>query len=138
MKKRATQQPNLQEIMQAVSMLVKQVNQLSSESAKAAKAAPKAAELTKAELTKAAKAAPKAAELTKAELTKAAKSLQIIVYSEKAYAIVGESKPFKSQISEAGGRFNGYLNVNGKKAPGWLFSRKSHDKTELQKLIKSF
>ena len=95
--------------------------------AKAAKAA--AAKAAKAAPAKAAKAAPaKAAKAAAAKAAKAAPAdvnkIKIVKYSDKAYAIIGETKPFKEILKGLNCRFNGFLTVNNVKQPGWIFSTK--------------
>ena len=97
--------------------------------AKAAKAAP--AKAAKAAPAKAAKAAAKAAKAAPAKAAKAAKAapadvnkITIVKYSDKAYAIIGETKPFKDILKGLNCRFNGFLTVNDVKEAGWIFSAK--------------
>lgn len=49
--------------------------------------------------------------------------LNIIDYSEKAFAVVGDTKPVKDKLSDLGGSFNARL----KCGPGWIFSKKRLD-----------
>jgi guanyl-specific ribonuclease Sa len=60
--------------------------------------------------------------------------LKLIKYSDKAVAIIGETKPVKDILIQAGGRFNRWLKVNGETVPGWIFSAKREK--ELSALIK--
>jgi hypothetical protein len=53
--------------------------------------------------------------------------LRLIKYSDKAYALFGETKPLRNQLKEIGGKFNPYLKENGEKSPGWIFSAKKLD-----------
>lgn len=46
--------------------------------------------------------------------------LQLIDYSEKAVAIIGNTRDYVTKLKELGGRFNGKL----KCGPGWIFSKK--------------
>jgi len=46
--------------------------------------------------------------------------IQIIDYSEKAIAVVGDTKPIKDQLKEIGGKFNFRLSCGA----GWIFSKK--------------
>jgi hypothetical protein len=55
--------------------------------------------------------------------------IQIIEYSEKAIAVIGETKPIKDQLKEIGGKFNFRLSCG----PGWIFSKKQL--AEVQKLL---
>ena len=48
-----------------------------------------------------------------------AKGLQIINYSEKAIAIVGETRAIKETLKNLGGRFNSHLSCGA----GWIFSK---------------
>ena len=48
-----------------------------------------------------------------------AKGLQIIEYSEKAIAIVGETRAIKETLKNLGGRFNSHLSCGA----GWIFSK---------------
>ena len=52
-----------------------------------------------------------------------AKGLQIIDYSEKAIAIVGETKAIKETLKTLGGRFNSHLSCGA----GWIFSKAKED-----------
>lgn len=46
--------------------------------------------------------------------------LQLIRYSEKSFAIIGETKAVKDQLKGLGCKFNGALTINGNKQAGWL------------------
>ena len=48
-----------------------------------------------------------------------AKGIQVIDYSEKAIAIVGETKAIKETLKTLGGRFNAHLTCGA----GWIFSK---------------
>lgn len=45
--------------------------------------------------------------------------LELIDYSEKSFAIIGDTKPIKKTLSDLGGSFNGRLSCG----PGWIFSK---------------
>jgi hypothetical protein len=45
--------------------------------------------------------------------------IQIIDYSEKAIAVIGETRPIKDKLKELGGRFNFKLTCG----PGWIFKK---------------
>ena len=51
--------------------------------------------------------------------TTEAKGLQIIDYSEKAIAVVGDTKAIKETLKTLGGRFNSHLSCGA----GWIFSK---------------
>lgn len=49
--------------------------------------------------------------------------LKLIDYSEKAFAIIGETKPIKETLSDLGGSYNRRLSCG----PGWIFSKSRID-----------
>lgn len=55
--------------------------------------------------------------------------LQLIDYSEKALAVIGDTKAVKEQLKQLGGRFNPRLSCGA----GWIFSKKKEN--ELKALI---
>lgn len=46
--------------------------------------------------------------------------VNIVDYSEKAFAVIGQTKPIKDELRGLGGKFN----ANLKCGPGWIFSKK--------------
>ena len=42
-------------------------------------------------------------------------------YSEKSFAVYGETKQFKDTLKALGGRFNRYLKIDGDSKIGWIF-----------------
>lgn len=65
---------------------------------------------------------PKQNKTNKMETIKA-KGLQIINYSEKAIAVVGETRAIKETLKNLGGRFNSHLSCGA----GWIFSKARED-----------
>lgn len=59
----------------------------------------------------------------------AAEKYKIIDYSEKAIAVVGDTKAIKEELKALGGRFNPRLNCGA----GWIFSKKKRQ--ALEKLL---
>ena len=57
--------------------------------------------------------------------------INIIDYSEKAFAVVGDTKAVKDQLKQMGGRFNGKLSCGA----GWIFSNKS--RADVERFISS-
>lgn len=51
----------------------------------------------------------------------------IVDYSEKAFAVVGDTREIKDTLKQHGGRFNPSLTVGGSKCAGWIFSKRSID-----------
>lgn len=62
---------------------------------------------------------------TKAQTDESVKSsgLTVIDYSEKAVAVIGDTKAVKDRLKEMGGRFNAKLSCG----PGWIFSKNKKD-----------
>ena len=56
--------------------------------------------------------------------------VEIRQYSEKAIAVFGDTKPFINELKELGGKFNGSLNFEDEKRPGWIYPKKSLDKVQ--------
>lgn len=52
-----------------------------------------------------------------------ANGLELVNYSEKSFAIIGETKPIKETLSNLGGSFNNRLSCG----PGWIFSKSRID-----------
>ncbi|WP_062055704.1 hypothetical protein [Aquimarina longa] len=63
-------------------------------------------------------------------------NLEIIDYSQKAIAIIGNTKEIKEGLKAIGGRFNFRLNVNSKKVAGWIFSKTKE--TEVKNLLSKY
>ena len=53
----------------------------------------------------------------------AASGIEIVDYSEKAFAVIGETKPIADILKNLGGRFNRKLSCGA----GWIFSKRSLD-----------
>ncbi len=49
--------------------------------------------------------------------------VKIVDYSEKSFAVIGDTKPIKDDLKKMGGRFNGRLTCGA----GWIFSLKYKD-----------
>lgn len=55
--------------------------------------------------------------------------LQLVDYSEKAIAVIGNTKPISEQLKKIGGRFNSRLSCGA----GWIFSKRKE--SELRTLL---
>lgn len=55
--------------------------------------------------------------------------IQIVDYSDKAIAVIGDTKPIKDQLKKIGGKFNFRLSCG----PGWIFSKTKLE--EVQQLL---
>lgn len=51
-------------------------------------------------------------------------NIEMVNYSEKAIAIFGDTKQIKDELKNIGGKFNPFLNRDGIKTAGWIFSKK--------------
>jgi hypothetical protein len=54
------------------------------------------------------------------------KHMEIVNYSEKAIAVIGETRPHSDALKGMGGRFNRYLKCGA----GWIFSQKKRAEVE--------
>lgn len=61
-------------------------------------------------------------------------ALQIVEYSEKAVAVIGDTYAHRAALRSLGGRFNKFLKVDGKTVAGWIFAKKM--RAELEQLAK--
>lgn len=43
-------------------------------------------------------------------------------YSERSFAIFGDTKPMKDKLDQLGGKFNRWLKKEGQSTPGYIFS----------------
>lgn len=55
------------------------------------------------------------------------KPLELVRYSDKSFAIFGDTKPVKDKLTDLGGKFNRYLKREGIPTPGYIFSIKRID-----------
>jgi hypothetical protein len=53
--------------------------------------------------------------------------IRLVPYSDKSFALFGDTKPKKDLLLSLGGKFNSYLKVNNVITPGWIFSKKRED-----------
>jgi len=49
-------------------------------------------------------------------------ALELVMYSERSFAIFGDTKPIKDQLEGLFGKFNRYLKKDGVATPGFIFS----------------
>ncbi len=56
--------------------------------------------------------------------------LSIIDYSEKSFAVLGDTKPYKDYLKNLGGRYNKNLKINDESECGWIFSKKRFNEVE--------
>lgn len=67
--------------------------------------------------------------------TEVSEGIQVVVYSDRALAVVGDTKPLKERLKELRGRFNARLTVNGMQRAGWIFSSSVYTVESLQQAI---
>ena len=63
-------------------------------------------------------------------------SINIVNYSEKSIAVLGETKPIKEHLSALGGKWNPSLTHNGEKVAGWIFVTSKRD--DVKKILLSY
>lgn len=56
--------------------------------------------------------------------------MEIVDYSDKSFAVIGDTKEFKDVLKEAGGRFNKNLTIDEKTVAGWIFSNSKREDVE--------
>lgn len=49
-------------------------------------------------------------------------------YTDKSFAVYGNTKTYKDSLKALGGRFNKSLKIEGQVVPGWVFSKKVQEK----------
>lgn len=64
-----------------------------------------------------------------------AEGVRVIVYSERALAVVGETKSIKENLKSLGGRFCAGLTVDGTRQAGWVFSRNRYTVESLKSAL---
>lgn len=74
----------------------------------------------------------KPAKAAKAAKAAPVEKVRVVNYSEKAVAVIGNTKPIKDVLKQFG-RFNPFLRVNDQVTPGWVVSIKRQD--ELTKAL---
>ena len=64
-------------------------------------------------------------------------SVELVDYSEKSFAVFGDTKPLWPMLEKEGGKFNRYLThpKTGEKTPGVIFGKKR--RASVEKLIQS-
>jgi len=63
----------------------------------------------------------------KTEAKQIVKNIQVVDYSDKAIAIIGDTKPIKDKLKDLGGRFNFRLTCGA----GWIFPKTKRENLEL-------
>jgi len=67
--------------------------------------------------------------------TQCVASLQIIRYTDRSVALIGDTRPLKDQLAALWGKYCPNLHVEGKTVKGWIFSAKRE--AQLKQLIAS-
>lgn len=74
-------------------------------------------------------------ETSKPQAEQLSEGLTVLPYSEKAWAVTGDTKPVKEKLKSLGGKFSRGLTVNGEKVSGWVFSRNRYTEQELRSAL---
>ena len=69
------------------------------------------------------------------ESAQVTEGVQVVVYSERALAVVGNTKPIRETLKGLGGRFWGGLTVDGVRRAGWVFSRNRYTEDSLKQAL---
>lgn len=69
------------------------------------------------------------------ESAQVTEGVRIVAYSDRALAVVGDTKPLRDTLKSLGGRFNAGLTVDGVRRAGWVFSRNRYTEEALAKEI---
>ena len=64
------------------------------------------------------------------EKTETNNDIQIIDYSDRAIAVIGNTYRIKDQLKELNARFNKFLTIDGKKQAGWILPKSKQNKVE--------
>lgn len=48
--------------------------------------------------------------------------IELVPYSDRSFAIFGDTKPMQRQLQDLGGKFNRFLKRDGIATPGYIFS----------------
>mgnify|MGYP000685767969 FL=1 len=54
--------------------------------------------------------------------------VQVVDYSDKSLAVIGETYPIRQMLKEQGGRFNRFLKIGGDTVAGWIFQKSNPPK----------
>ena len=69
------------------------------------------------------------------ESTQVTEGVQVVVYSDRALAVVGNTKPIRGTLKGLGGRFWGGLIIDGVRRVGWVFSRNRYTEDSLRQAL---
>jgi leucyl aminopeptidase len=66
--------------------------------------------------------------------------MEIKDYSDKSYIVFGETKQYKDELKDLGGKFNLYLKhpETSEVVAGWIFKKTDNLKDEIEKIEKGF
>ena len=62
-------------------------------------------------------------------------NIEIIDYSDRAWAIIGDTRSIRYTLKAQGGFFNKNLTIDGERTCGWIFSKSKFDRDELYEII---
>ena len=57
----------------------------------------------------------------------AQRGIKAVIYSDKALAVFGDTKPLKDILRELRGKFCAHLTIDGNRTAGWVFSRRLYE-----------
>ena len=59
--------------------------------------------------------------------------MEVVDYSERSIAVIGDTKGIKEQLKELNGKYNPNLKIDGNNVKGWIFSK--NREADVRKLI---
>ena len=69
------------------------------------------------------------------ESAQVTEGVQVVVYSDRALAVVGETKSIKESLKGLGGKFCAGLTIDGVRRAGWVFSRNRYTEETLKQAL---
>ena len=69
------------------------------------------------------------------ESAQVTEGVQVLVYSERALAVVGDTKPLRETLKGLGGKFCAGLTIDGVRRAGWVFSRNRYTEETLKQAL---
>jgi hypothetical protein len=65
----------------------------------------------------------------------ASRRFEFVQYSQKSFALFGDTKPIKDDLKAMGGKFNPCLTWNGERKAGWIFFKNGTIEAKIKDLI---
>lgn len=69
------------------------------------------------------------------DVAQVTEGVQVVAYSDRALAVVGDTKPIRETLKGLGGKFCAGLTVDGVRRAGWVFSRNRYTEDTLKQAL---